>query len=161
MGPQEKRLTRELAVSLIRSCSRALLELPPNTTLDIAAQRRWFAQAYREWQLTPRVDLVGRSPYEVIAAERAAARAHGRVGAEPTIEVYTDLPNPDCEYSSDLPLRGDVASPQIDAAVADGRSSLAPPDSRPPLAQQSTSAAWRHLANRLLAPWLDDELNRL
>src|SRR5262245_65062299 len=114
MGPQEKRLTSELAVYLVRSCSRALQNLPPGATLDLAGRRRWFEQAYREWQLTPRVDLAGRSPYEVIAAERAAGRETApRQRHRPTIELYTDLPTFEFEPSSaatgpDAPDRRDI-----------------------------------------------------
>ena len=108
MGPQEKRLTGELAIYLVRACSRALAALPPGETLDVERRRRWFEQAYREWQLTPRVDLAGRAPYEAIAAERAAI-AKARAGAatappspiEPVIELYTDLPSIDFQEHGD------------------------------------------------------------
>ncbi|HET8629091.1 MAG TPA: hypothetical protein VFL91_16840 [Thermomicrobiales bacterium] len=102
MGPQEKRLNGELAVYLVRACSRALAALPAGETLDVADRRRWFEQAYREWHLTPRVDLAGRTPYEVIAEERAEARARGDdAPAEPTIEIYTDLPTIDFRERTD------------------------------------------------------------
>lgn len=102
MGPQEKRLTSELAIYLIRSCVRAMQKLPPGETLDVDGRRRWFEQAYREWHLTPRVDLAGRTPYEVIAEERAEARARGDdAPAEPTIEIYTDLPTIDFRERTD------------------------------------------------------------
>ena len=107
MGPQEKRLTSQLAVYLVRACSRALAALPPGETLDPARRRRWFEQAYREWQLTPRVDLAGRTPYEVIAAERAqAARSPQDHASLPpstglVIELYTDLPSVDFHERAD------------------------------------------------------------
>lgn len=97
MGPLERRLTSELAIYLVRSCSRALASLPPGETLDVADRRRWFERAFREWQLTPRVDLAGRTPYEVITAERAedAQVPVSAVPADPTIELYTDIPSAD------------------------------------------------------------------
>ncbi len=105
MGPEEKRLTGELARYLTRSCSRALRDLPPGATLDPATPRRWFERAYREWQLTPRVELLGRTPYEVIGAERAT-----RAGIldpdgedELTIELYTDLPGVEFTDHPDRP----------------------------------------------------------
>lgn len=113
MGPQEKRLTSELAIYLVRACSRTLAALPPGQTLNLAERRRWFERACREWQLTPRVDLAGRSPHEVIAAERAAATrtapaAHRdpstraqRQTTQPTIEIYTDLPSIDFHEHAD------------------------------------------------------------
>lgn len=100
MGPLEKRLSSELAIYLVRACSRALAALPPGTTLGVEERRRWFEQAYREWQLTPRVDLAGRTPAEVIAAERAATRTEPEP-AEPTIELYTDLPTADFQEHTD------------------------------------------------------------
>jgi hypothetical protein len=147
MGPQEKRLTSELAIYLIRSCVRAMQKLPPGETLDLDGRRRWFEQAYREWQLTPRVDLAGRSPYEVIAAERAAARTHSQPRrARPSIEIYTDLPTPDQE-------------PPINHASAAAREGAAQPVSEP--ADDTTHGAWRRLADQLFGSWLDDDLNRL
>ena len=94
MGPEEKRLTGELAVYLVRSYARAFRDLPPDAAPDLAVHRRWFDRAYREWQLTPRVDLLGRSPYEAIAAERTARATSADIEGEgePAIELYTDLP---------------------------------------------------------------------
>lgn len=152
MGPQERRLTRELAAYLVRSCSLALRELPPGATLDAAARRRCFERAYREWQLTPRVDLVGRSPYEVIAAERAAAARRPPPPGEPTLELYTDLPlgGPDtAARSPDPPTPPRAGQPRLDQGAGTG----------PGTANRATG--WRRLADRLLAPWLDDDLERL
>lgn len=97
MGPLERRLTSELAIYLVRSCSRALASLPQGETLDIDGRRRWFERAFREWQLTPRVDLAGRTPYEVITAERAEALPISVTTPpnDPTIELYTDIPSVD------------------------------------------------------------------
>jgi hypothetical protein len=148
MGPQEKRLTGELAVYLVRSCSRALQDLPPGATLDLAGRRRWFEQAYREWHLTPRVDLAGRSPYEVIAAERAARRDPApRPRQRPTIELYTDLPNFefDSPYTTD-----DLDAPASGDALAGG----APVES-------DDTVGWQHLADHLFGSWLDDKLDHL
>jgi hypothetical protein len=148
MGPQEKRLTSELAVYLVRSCSRALQNLPPGATLDLAGRRRWFEQAYREWHLTPRVDLAGRSPYEVIAAERAARReTTPRPRHRPTIELYTDLPT--FEYGPAY-AANESATPGIGDAAAGG----APADS-------DDTAGWQHLADQLFGSWLDDKLDHL
>jgi hypothetical protein len=168
MGPQEKRLTAELAVYLVRSCSRALLALPPGQTLDIEARRRWFERAYREWQLTPRVDLAGRSPFEVIAAERAAARTAGDgVRPEPTIELYTDLPGIDFDgYPGRAPahsapgLRGDTA----DTLDGDDKPAALTPTDGEPRATPAPSLpdhAWRRFAGRLFGTWLDADLDRL
>ena len=148
MGPQEKRLTGELAVYLVRSCSRALQDLPPGATLDLAGRRRWFEQAYREWHLTPRVDLAGRSPYEVIAAERAAGRDPvPRPRQRPTIELYTDLP----AFEFDAPFATNDLGPQaIGDAVAGST-----------LAESDDTAAWQDLADHLFGSWLDDKLDHL
>lgn len=158
MGPQERRLTRELAVYLVRHCSLARRQLPPGAILDSADHRRWFERAYREWQLTPRVDLVGRSPYEVIAAERTAALQHPSPPAEPTLELYTDLPaggGPAADVR-----RPDPSPPPRPTA---------PRTDQPPMNQGANTGpgtadratGWRRLADRLFGPWLDDDLERL
>lgn len=143
MGPQERRLLSELAVYLVRNCSRSLQELPPGAILDIATRRRWFVRAYHEWHLTPRVDLAGRSPYEVIAAERAAATD---VAPRMAIEMYTDLPSFD---------PGIALTPNNHAATSSLGDSEASRDDR------DDSAGWQHLADRLFGSWLDDDLDRL
>lgn len=152
MGPQERRLLSELAVYLVRGCSRALQDLPPGAHLDIADRRRWFARAYREWQLTPRVDLAGRAPYEVIAAERAASIEQT---AKSAIEMYTDLPS----FDPGMPF------PANQRAASSLRDETA---TEPPLEVDATHAGqtgapieWQHLANRLFGSWLDEELDRL
>lgn len=163
MGPQEKRLTRELAVYLVRSCSLALRDLPPGATLNPETRRRWFERAYREWQLTPRVDLVGRSPYEVIAAERAADARNNQssLPTTPTLELYTDLPALDGAARPESP---DRESPQQQIAPANETrheheqinhgvgTSANGADQR---------AGWQHLADQLFGSWLDDDLERL
>ena len=109
MGPQEKRLTSELAIYLVRSCSRAQAALPPGETLDLAGRRRWFERAYQEWLLTPRVDLAGRTPHEVIATERAQRGAdrepRGKAPSprpiESVVEIYTNLPRVDFREPAD------------------------------------------------------------
>ena len=109
MGPQEKRLTSELAIYLVRSCARAQAALPPGETLDVAGRRRWFERAYQEWLLTPRVDLAGRTPHEVIATERAQLgadreprnRATSPRPAESVVEIYTNLPRVDFREPAD------------------------------------------------------------
>ena len=109
MGPLEKRLTSELAIYLVRSCSRAQAALPSGETLDLAGRRRWFERAYQEWLLTPRVDLAGRTPHEVIATERAqlAAEREPAIGARPqrptesVVEIYTNLPRVDFREPAD------------------------------------------------------------
>ncbi len=109
MGPQEKRLTSELAIYLVRSCARAQAALSPGETLDLAGRRRWFERAYQEWLLTPRVDLAGRTPHEVIATERAQLAAEReprdrgtpRPHAETMVEIYTNLPRVDFREPAD------------------------------------------------------------
>jgi hypothetical protein len=158
MGPQEKRLTSELAIYLVRSCSRALQNLPPGATLDLAGRRRWFEQAYREWQLTPRVDLAGRSPTEVIAAERAAARESGSAARpKPTIELYTDLPAFDLAPPVSTRAQEGVAGDADGAGAGerDGR------DPNPGLVAGEEGGGWQRLADRLFGSWLDDKLDRL
>ena len=149
MGPQEKRLLSELAVYLVRNCSRALQDLPAGTNLDLADRRRWFVRAYQEWQLTPRVDLAGRSPYEVIAAERAAERtAPLRQMTKPAIELYTDLPTFDQTTSFTAPRvedQGDEARHDVSSGIAN-RDGL---------------GKWRQFADRLFGSWLDEKLDRL
>ena len=141
MGPQEKRLTSELAVYLVRTCSRALQSL--------AGRRRWFEQAYREWHLTPRVDLAGRSPYEVIAAERAAAHeAPPRQRLRPTIELYTDLPTFEVEATPAAATPDTPAARDADPAAA-------------PSIDSADAAGWQRLADRLFGSWLDDKLDCL
>ena len=154
MGPQERRLTRELAVYLVRSCSLALRDLPPGATLDAAARRRCFERAYREWQLTPRVDLIGRSPYEVIAAERAAAARRPPPPGEPTLELYTDLPvgGPDDARRPEPTPPPHSAAPRADQPRID-RGALGS-------GTADRATGWRRLADRLLGSWLDDDLER-
>lgn len=165
MGPQEKRLTRELAVYLVRSCSLALRDLPPGTALDPEVRRQWFERAYQEWQLTPRVDLVGRSPYEVIAAERAAAAQQLDAIPTPTLELYTDLP----DSSLNSPRNNNKVSdlPDTDTATP-GILDNAGRDQHQPTSGMSRGsgagdreAGWQRLANRLFGSWLDDDLERL
>lgn len=149
MGPQEKRLTSELAVYLVRSCSRALQSLPSGATLDLAGRRRWFEQAYREWHLTPRVDLAGRSPYDVITAERAAGREPTpQQRTRPTVELYTDLPT--FEFES-APTQNGPDTPGLREADATGAT---PTDS-------GETAGWQRLADHLFGSWLDDKLDHL
>lgn len=157
MGPQERRLTRELAVYLVRSCSLALRDLPPGATLDADARRRCFERAYREWQLTPRVDLVGRSPYEVIAAERTAAARRPPPPGEPTLELYTDLPVGDAAADDRRP--DPLALPRSAAPRADQPRIDQGAGTGPGTADRATG--WRRLADRLLGSWLDDDLERL
>jgi hypothetical protein len=152
MGPQEKRLTSELAIYLIRSCVRAMQKLPPGETLELGDRRRWFEQAYREWQLTPRVDLAGRSPYEVIAAERAASRVNSQPRrVKPSIEIYTDLPTPEHEPPAN----------RASAATREGAAAQPVTEPEPRRADDATRGAWQRLANQLFGSWLDDELNQL
>lgn len=151
MGPQERRLLSELAVYLVRNCSRALQDLPPGATLDVSDRRRWFTQAYREWQLTPRVDLAGRAPYEVIAAERAAAAEQPSKAA---VEMYTDLPSFD--PISPFPLnRRAVNNLPADAATAPAT------EPAPATGNESETGDWDQFANRLFGTWLNDDLDRL
>ncbi len=157
MGPQEKRLTTELAVYLVRGCSRALQSLPPGTTLDLAGRRRWFEQAYREWQLTPRVDLAGRPPYEVIAAEQAASRAAAPVPRpKSAVELYTDLATLDLDPSV---AKGVDPASGRDERTGSARRESAEPSVR--AAEGTESGGWQRLADRLFGSWLDDRLNRL
>ncbi len=152
MGPQERRLLSELAVYLVRSCSRALQELPPGATLDIAERRRWFARAYREWQLTPRVDLAGRAPYEVIAAERAAETAQPPKAA---IELYTDL----ASFDPGLPF---PANQHATSGLRDDTTAEPSAEAEPaPGGKRAGAVEWQYLANRLFGSWLDEELDRL
>jgi hypothetical protein len=153
MGPLEKRLLSEFAISLIKNCSRAAEDVPVGLPLALADRRRWFARLYREWQLTPRVELAGRSPYEVINAERAAQTNEvTRTLPRPSIALYTDLPTL-------LPADTAESAPQ-DAApqprAADG-GGAATHDSVEP----GATTRWRQLADRLFGPWLDEQLDRL
>ncbi len=158
MGPQEKRLLSELAVYLVRNCSRALQDLPADTNLDLADRRRWFVRAYHEWQLTPRVDLAGRSPYEVIAAERAAERDTPlRQLTKPTIELYTDLPTFDQaapfasprseEHGDETRTTEDTQRPEHDVSRG--------------IIDQEGVGNWQRFADRLFGSWLDEKLDRL
>jgi hypothetical protein len=158
MGPQEKRLLSELAVYLVRNCSRALQDLPTGTNLDLADRRRWFVRAYQEWQLTPRVDLAGRSPYEVIAAERAAEHTTPlRQMTKPAIELYTDLPTFDQATSFTTPKvdeRGDEGRYEDSAQPADN-------DLSSGITNRDGVGTWQQLADRLFGSWLDEKLDRL
>lgn len=151
MGPQERRLLSELAVYLVRSCSRALQDLPSGETLAVADRRRWFAQAYREWQLTPRVDLAGRAPYEVIAAERAAATDQP---VKASVEMYTDLPSfdPISPFPLNRRAANNLPTDPSAAPAADSNRATEP---------EPNASEWDQFANRLFGTWLDDELNRL
>lgn len=158
MGPQEKRLLSELAVYLVRNCSRALQDLPAGTNLDPADRRRWFVRAYHEWQLTPRVDLAGRSPYEVIAAERAAERNTPlRQLTKPAIELYTDLPTFDQATPFAAPKideHGDKIRSEEDRQRTDYDVSRG-------IVNQEGIGNWQRLADRLFGSWLDEKLDRL
>ncbi|HEY8597988.1 MAG TPA: hypothetical protein VIL85_06125 [Thermomicrobiales bacterium] len=158
MGPQEKRLLSELAVHLVRNCSRALQDLPPGTNLDLTDRRRWFVRAYHEWQLTPRVDLAGRSPYEVIAAERAAERATPiRQLAKPTIELYTDLPT----FDQATPFATPKTDTPGDGPQAEEDTQRADHDLSRGFINHDGSGNWRRFADRLFGTWLDEKLDRL
>lgn len=158
MGPQEKRLLSELAVYLVRNCSRAMQDLPAGTTLDLTDRRRWFVRAYHEWQLTPRVDLAGRSPYEVIAAERAAERTTPlRQMTKPAIELYTDLPTFDQAVSFATP-RADEHGDEI---MPDDENKPADHDENRGIGDYDGGGNWQRLADRLFGTWLDERLDRL
>lgn len=156
MGPLEKQLLSEFAVYLIRSCSREAQGSWDGSPLGLAERRQWFAQAYREWQLTPRVELAGRSPYEAINAERAGAGRIARAAPKPSIDLYTDLPT----------VVIDMAAPQSaepylgEAPTATGvEERQAHAEAAP--ADHADATRWRRLANRLFGSWLDDRLDRL
>lgn len=151
MGPLEKRLLSEFAIYLIKNSSRVADDMPSGVSPDLAERRRWFAQLYREWQLTPRVELAGRSPYEVINAERAAhAREIAQTLPKPTIELYTDLPT---RLPTDGDSRGprDSSRPTVDRDNPTARGEIEPGE----------ALRWRQLADRLFGSWLDEKLDRL
>lgn len=153
MGPLEKRLLSEFAISLIRNCSRAADDVPVGMPLALADRRRWFAQRYREWQLTPRVELAGRSPYEAINAERAAHTDEvARTLPKPSIELYTDLPTLLPADTLDGAPRNAAAHPGTDDR--DGAAAHGPVEPGAP-------THWRQLADRLFGSWLDEQLDRL
>ncbi len=155
MGPQERRLLSELAAYLVRSRSRTLRNLPPGTTLDLADHRRWFARAYHEWQLTPRVDLAGLAPYEVIAAERATAEnAPKSPRFAPAVELFSDL------AATDQPP---TARPEYPSTTAKPHETTLPqrPDLTPMRLEATDPAEWQRLAQRLFGSWLDDQLDHL
>lgn len=158
MGPQEKRLLGELAVYLVRSCSRALQDLPPGATLDLADRRRWFVRAYHEWQLTPRVDLAGRSPYEVIAAERAAERATStRQATKAAVELYTDLPT----FDPSAPFNAPETAGRGDRADREQHGESPRVDTGHGMVDRGNGGNWQRLAERLFGSWLDEKLDRL
>lgn len=152
MGPLEKRLLSEFAVYLIKNCSRAAENASAGMPLALAERRRWFARLYREWQLTPRVELAGRSPYEAINAERAA-QIHevARTVPKPSIDLYTDLPALLPADSVDSAARDAVhpAPNERDDATARGAG------------EPGETIRWRQLADRLFGSWLDEPLDRL
>ena len=152
MGPQERRLLSELAVYLVRSCSRALHEHPPGTVLDIDDRRRWFIQAYHDWHLTPRVDLAGRSPYEVIAAERASSTDKVQRAA---VEMYTDL----ASFDPGVPFAPN--SRTAASGIRDAESNERPRNADAANVDHDDTGEWRRLADRLFGSWLDDDLDRL
>ena len=152
MGSLEKRLLSEFAVYLIKHCARAADEQPVGMPLALADRRRWFAQLYRDWQLTPRVELAGRSPYEVINAERAARTGEvTRTLPRPSIELYTDLTTP---MSADA---ADNAPCNTTHPASDGRDEAATPGAT----DSGETVRWRQLADRLFGSWLDEKLDRL
>lgn len=152
MGPLEKRLLSEFAVYLIKHCSRAADDQPVGMPLALVDRRRWFAQLYRDWQLTPRVELAGRSPYEAINAERAARTGEvTRTLPKPSIELYTDLPTL-------LPAAdADNAPRNATHPASDGRDEAATPGAT----DSGETVRWRQLADRLFGSWLDEKLDRL
>ena len=153
MGPLEKRLISEFAVYLIKNCARAADDLPVGMPLAFADRRRWFAQCYREWQLTPRVELAGRSPYEAINAERAAYTGEvARTLPKPSIELYTDLPTFLPAEPAETPTRDVADGPGTDACDGAAAHSMAEP---------GETTRWRQLADRLFGSWLDEKLDRL
>src|SRR4051794_3572916 len=156
MGPQEKRLTSQLAIHLVRTCSRAAQHLPPGVVPDLAMRRRWFEQAYREWQLTPRVELAGRSPYEVIAAERAELRQANdpQPRTKPTIELYTDLPTAGRDVIAPAPGGLPELPPQHTTPRAVPHADLREGEHAP-------ASGWHGLAHRLFGSWLDEKLDQL
>lgn len=152
MGPLERRLLGEFAVYLIKNCSRAAEDAPTGVSLDLADRRRWFARLYREWQLTPRVELAGRSPYEVINAERAAQPAGiARTLPQPSIELYTDLPT---LRPADI---AESAPRNVPRPTTDDRDGAAARGAVEP----GETTRWRQLADRLFGSWLDEKLDRL
>jgi len=154
MGPLEKRLLSEFAVYLIKNCSRAAEDVPAGMPpLALVDRRRWFAQLYREWQLTPRVELAGRSPYEVINAERAAHTDEvARTLPKPSIELYTDLPTLMPADTTESASRNASAHP-----TTDDRDGHAAHGSVEP----GETLRWRQLADRLFGSWLDEKLDHL
>jgi hypothetical protein len=152
MGPLEKRLLSEFAVYLIKNCSRAADDVPPGISLELDDRRRWFARLYREWQLTPRVELAGRSPYEVINAERAARTDDiARTLPKPSIELYTDLPSLFPADTADAPPRN-APRPSVDDRDAPAARGAVEP---------GELTRWRQLADRLFGSWLDEKLDHL
>jgi hypothetical protein len=152
MGPQERRLLSELAVYLVRSCSRALHDRPAGAVLDIDDRRRWFVRAYHEWHLTPRVDLAGRSPYEVIAAERAAST---EVAPRAAVEMYTDL----ASFDHGVPFAPNSRTAASGVRDADGNE--LPRGTETTNIDPEDPGDWQRLADRLFGSWLDDDLDRL
>ena len=153
MGPLEKRLLSEFAVYLIKNCARAAGDVSIGIPHALDDRRRWFAQRYREWQLTPRVELAGRSPYEAINAERAAYGDEvARILPRPSIELYTDLPTL-------LPPDTPEGTPRAAASQSGGddRDGTAAPGTIDPV----EATRWRQLADRLFGSWLDERLDRL
>lgn len=152
MGPQERRLLSELAVYLVRSCSRALHDRPPGTILDTEDRRRWFVQAYHEWHLTPRVDLAGRSPYEVIAAERASSTD---VALRAAVEMYTDL----ASFDPGVPFTPN--SRTAASGARDAETNERPRGEDAANTDHDAPGDWQRFADRLFGSWLDDDLDRL
>ncbi len=152
MGPLEKRLLGEFAVYLLKHSARAAEDVPGGMPRARAERRRWFARVYREWQLTPRVELAGRSPYEAINAERAAHTGEvARTLPRPSIELYTDLP-------ALLPADAAESTPRSAALPAnDDRAGAAAPGTVEP----GETTRWRQFADRLFGSWLDEQLDRL
>lgn len=156
MGPLEKQLLSEFAVYLIRSCSREAHDSPAGSSRDFTERRRWFARAYREWQLTPRVELAGRSPYEAINAERAGVAGVAHTVPKPSIDLYTDLPTVLIDTPAPPPAESLRAEPSASTGVEERQA-----DAEVAPADPAEATGWRRLADRLFGSWLDDRLDRL